>query len=76
MLAVFQGHNMSSVWCDHSGIDQTRIYPRVATPVSMGMARDEEIGERRLPWDLLRQTRAMLYAINKEETVQQLPLIL
>lgn len=38
MLVVFQGHNMSSVWCDHSETDQTTIlYLRVTAPVSMGM---------------------------------------
>ena len=69
MLEVFQGYNMSHARCDHSGIDQTRIYPRVATPVSIRTQRDEEIGERSLLWDLLmRQTGAKLY-INKGEMV-------
>lgn len=77
VLVVLQGHNLFSVWCDHSGTHQTRIYPSMAGPVSMGMERDEEIGERKLPWDLLmRQSGAKLYTINKGETVQQATLIL
>lgn len=46
----------------HSGTEQTRIYPRVAAPVIMGME-VKKLGE--LP-----------YTINKGEMVQQLPLIL
>lgn len=77
MLVVLQGHNLSSIWCDHSGTHQSRIYPSMAVPVSMGVERDVETGERRLPWDLLmRQSGAKPHTINKGETVQQAPLIL
>ena len=48
MSSVFQVYNMSHMWCDHSGIYQTRIYPSVATPVSIRIERVEKTGKRSL----------------------------
>lgn len=75
-LAVLQGCNMSRVWCDHSGIDQ-RMVSKGGSSCQLGMERNEEIGEKSLPWNLLiRQTKVKLYTINQGETAQQSPIIL
>ena len=69
MPAIFQAYNMPHVWCDHSDVYQTRIYPRVVTPVSIRIERVENTGKRSLLWDLLmRRTGAKLF-INKREVV-------